>query len=402
MDTSSPLRQALEEAIVANPDDTGAHAAYADHLSEQGDPRGEFIQVQLALEDPDRSEEERQRLKQREKELFDKHGREWLGELAPYLIDHTGEDTKGVLLRGWVDTIEVSVLTVDLARALIRAPQARLLRRLVIYHIAHADDHWAEPGADVPVGVDYPAPHMLLGAMPLGNLRVFQLGDLKENEQGLTETCFLGGDYPIIELVQKMPRLEELYLAAHNIDTDRLFALSMPHLRVLHVYHMNHYPLERLAQNASLGRLTHLFFHPHALEPGRREAYLRLSGVRAVINSPHLQSLAHLRLRLCDMGDDGCREIVRSGILNRLRTLDVMFGRITDEGARVLAACPDFRHLEELNISWNRLTDAGLAALQATGVVIVNRGQYRIGRGGWLGWLIGPSPDDYLYQGDME
>src|SRR5262245_32071776 len=43
--------KALENAIFANPDDLGAHAAYADWLIEQGDSRGEFIQVQLALED---------------------------------------------------------------------------------------------------------------------------------------------------------------------------------------------------------------------------------------------------------------------------------------------------------------------------------------------------------------
>jgi uncharacterized protein (TIGR02996 family) len=47
------LREALEAALVENPDDLAAHRAYADHLMELGDPRGEFIQVQLALEDAD-------------------------------------------------------------------------------------------------------------------------------------------------------------------------------------------------------------------------------------------------------------------------------------------------------------------------------------------------------------
>ena len=48
----SDLRTALEEALAANPDDVASHAAYADHLADLGDPRGELIQVQLALEDP--------------------------------------------------------------------------------------------------------------------------------------------------------------------------------------------------------------------------------------------------------------------------------------------------------------------------------------------------------------
>src|SRR5262245_17823379 len=54
------LQAALEEALFANPDDRAAHSAYADYLHEQGDPRGEFIQIQLALEDAGRSLEERE------------------------------------------------------------------------------------------------------------------------------------------------------------------------------------------------------------------------------------------------------------------------------------------------------------------------------------------------------
>jgi uncharacterized protein (TIGR02996 family) len=62
---SSSTGQTLENAILANPDDLGAHAAY-DWLIEQGDPRGEFIQVQLALEDPKKSAKERKELQKRE------------------------------------------------------------------------------------------------------------------------------------------------------------------------------------------------------------------------------------------------------------------------------------------------------------------------------------------------
>src|SRR5262249_39698677 len=43
--------EAFENAIRANPSDVVGWSAYADYLTEQGDPRGEFMQVQLALED---------------------------------------------------------------------------------------------------------------------------------------------------------------------------------------------------------------------------------------------------------------------------------------------------------------------------------------------------------------
>ena len=51
----SPLRAALESALAENPDDLASHMAYADLLVDEGDPRGEFIQVQLAFEDSSRS-----------------------------------------------------------------------------------------------------------------------------------------------------------------------------------------------------------------------------------------------------------------------------------------------------------------------------------------------------------
>jgi uncharacterized protein (TIGR02996 family) len=47
---------ALEAALFADPDDLGAHRAYADYLSEQAEPslrdRGEFISLGLVLEEP--------------------------------------------------------------------------------------------------------------------------------------------------------------------------------------------------------------------------------------------------------------------------------------------------------------------------------------------------------------
>ena len=75
----------------------GDEQAYADYLEEQGDPRGELIQVQLALEEDNKSAAERERLWLRELQLLRAHEREWLGELAPLLLDqkiseHTREE----------------------------------------------------------------------------------------------------------------------------------------------------------------------------------------------------------------------------------------------------------------------------------------------------------------------
>src|SRR5262249_8298558 len=79
------MREAFEQAIVDDPEDRASYAAYGDWLDEQGDPRGEFIQVQLALEDSSCQASHRRELLEREKELLAAHQDEWLGPLASFL-----------------------------------------------------------------------------------------------------------------------------------------------------------------------------------------------------------------------------------------------------------------------------------------------------------------------------
>ncbi len=380
---TSALQQALEEALTANPDDLATHHAYADYLSEQSDPdlaaRSELIAVQLALEDPARRGPQRKQLQERESALLAEHGRRWLGELAPFCLDQAGvhefylEHDRGYgfrFARGWIDYLRLHELSSATARALRSNPLLRLLRHLVI--LRH----------------DYDAPGFeeLMECPYLGNLRAFQLGP-----EG--DSCHMNGEHAV-DLVEKMPLLEDLRLFAHRVDVERLFALPLPHLRVLYVYHLHEYPLEVLADNPTLGNLTQLACWPHALEPGDNDAYIQLEGVRALVHSPHLKKLTHLQLRLSDTGDEGCEEMVRSGILGRLCSLDLTGGRVTDVGARILADCRELRHLERLDLTNNMLTGAGIAALRKAGVTVEADQQFEY------------DPDDdekeYLFYGDCE
>src|SRR5689334_886069 len=70
--------EAFEKALAANPPDMAAWCAYADYLAERGDPRGEFMQVQIALEDESRSKAERHALRKREATLLKAHRAEWV------------------------------------------------------------------------------------------------------------------------------------------------------------------------------------------------------------------------------------------------------------------------------------------------------------------------------------
>jgi hypothetical protein len=174
-----------------------------------------------------------------------------------------------------------------------------------------------------------------------------------------------------------------------------LVALPMPNLRVFLLYHGWSYPLDRLAANPTLGKLTHILCHPHGQEPGD-PPYIRLKDLRAICRASHLTSLTHLRLRSSDVGDAGAKEIASSGILKRLRVLELQLGCISDEGAKALAASPDLTNLQLLDLSHNGLTKKGIAALQAMGVKVVAEKQHGQTR---------YDPDDhneFLWHGDAE
>jgi uncharacterized protein (TIGR02996 family) len=394
MSEPDPLREALEAALVEAPDDPAAHAAHADYLSEQGDPRGEFIQVQLALQKP-LPREERKRLRAREEELLAAHERDWLGELAPLLLAMPQEqvalfraespwgigpqDIAYSWTNGWLDQLECDYLTVEMARKLGRAPIARLLHTLVWRHDAAASGFRFSDGPDIPYGF-FHAYEVLAHSPAIRNIRVFQLG--KEVDPEEWDYCAGTTFIRLAPLVERMPRLEELSIFAYVNDQDmgrselgRLFSLpTLTNLRVLRYYHGHAYPLEALASNPALGRLTHLLCHPHKharREPARRgqsgwASAITHPGVYAVVTSPHLKSLTHLQFRCCDGGDDMVADIVDSGVLKRLKTLDMRHGRITDVGARQLAACPEIKEIE-LDLVNNRLTSRGIAALQVAG-----------------------------------
>jgi uncharacterized protein (TIGR02996 family) len=405
----STLREALESALVANPDDLASHRAYADWLSEQGDARGEFISVQLALEDEGLPAARRRRLQQREAELLAAHQRQWLGGLAPHLLDDPNltwrpEGAEWPPLfrfrRGWLEQLTPWVVLLPLARALRDAPEARLLQGLLT-----DGTHEVRSGAHAGSAVNE-----LARSTVLGNLRRFRLGP----DQGDEYENFEGSPHhppALLKFLKKLPRLEELYLFGSGIDLNNLFVLvlkSLPNLRVLQLYHATQvHRLQLLAERASCRNLTHLLIHPHHVanydtSHGADEAdgyqvyeegYLPLSVVGPLLHSPNLPSLQHLRLRCSSLGDEGCAEIVASGILKRLKTLDLRHGRITHVGARTLADCPDVRNLQWLDLDRNALTARGVARIRALGIPVridnqQTRAEVREGR--------------YLYEGEFE
>jgi uncharacterized protein (TIGR02996 family) len=384
----SPTRQALEQALAEDPDDLAAHSAHADHLSELGDPRGEFIQIQLSLERDGLDPEERKKLRRREKALLTRHQREWLGPLAGFWLDRldspdwmSGHYDANALgwRRGWVDSLSFDGCSPHAVEAVKRSlPRLRLLQKLRIISALYDEHRYSFSDLS---GVDF-----------LGSVRVLQVGDDSHDQN------FIGDAVSESYFYREMPRLEELHL--YNGSTP--FAKPFPHLKKLTAHHGREvHNLGVLAANESLKNLTHLSIWPRGQSNDFNEdpnedggwAYVSRSGAAALFRSPNLTRLQHLTLRNSDTGDEGIRVLIESGMLRRLKTLDLLGGCVTDEGARLLADCPDLRNLECLNLSENMIGPSGLAALRPTGVKLTASHQF------------GPEAlhtRRYLYSGDCE
>jgi uncharacterized protein (TIGR02996 family) len=376
--------EALEQAVRADPHDRAAHAALADWLADHGDPRGEFMQVQLALEDESVGADRRKQLKAREKALLKKHEKEWVGAWADVCGDPDSSDSdsgvdptggkKHAFEGGLLTTVNIGRLTVPVARAVVAAPELRFVRNLFVGSVPdepEGEEEEFEEGPDVPEDAeDHHGQYPLLRWPQLRYIRRFHWGwSAGEDDKDYYYSCWMPGDL-VYDFVKQMPDVEELRIFAHVRDAKKLVALPMPNLRVFQLYHGWSYPLDRLAANPTVGKLTHILCHPHGLEPGDTP-YIQLKDLKAICRAGHLSNLTHLRLRSSIVGDAGAKEIAASGILKRLHVLELQLGCISDEGAKALAACPDVKNLQLLDLSHNALTAAGIAALKAVGVNVV-------------------------------
>jgi uncharacterized protein (TIGR02996 family) len=339
----------LEQKIIEDYEDLAAFAVYADWLIERGDPRGELIQVQLALEDEALSPRQRQPLQAREKALLDAHARTWLGPLAELLLDvdirQPWHNPRWRFQRGFLAFLELNRPEMPVIRALLTSPEVRFLRSLSLDYL---DRRGEEREA--------------LAQARLPQLRVLQLGDGEGHlwEDGLAT-----------RLVPSMPQLEELGVHGRGVDTEALFGLSLPLLRSLAVTCTHHFATEVLAANTSLAHLESLTLRPHQREPDESDGYLALEDLSRIVRSPVLSRLEHLSLHCCTAGDEGCRLLAESGALGRLSSLDLSFGEITDVGARLLVGSLDPSRLRRLWLSYNSLTEEGVALLEAAGLAEV-------------------------------
>jgi len=134
------MRDKLEKRIVEKPEDLARHQEYAAWLREQGDPRADFIETQIALENTSLARDRRFELEAIDRRLIQQHGREWIGDLGDFILargtaERPFELRPGCVIhwwRGWVRGLQLDELTLRLSKVLLQTAPLRLFTKLIL------------------------------------------------------------------------------------------------------------------------------------------------------------------------------------------------------------------------------------------------------------------------------
>lgn len=91
--------------------------------------------------------------------------------------------------------------------------------------------------------------------------------------------------------------------------------------------------------------------------------HLNLAELRALLRSPHLESICHLELVSCRLDARCIKALIDSRMLERLETLDLSFNPIGDAGIEKLVSSPQCKNLLVLRLDQTHLGDDGAQAI---------------------------------------
>lgn len=363
-------RDALEAALVADPDDTALHAAYADLLIEDGDPRGEYIRLALLAEDRNQPANQLRGIEQAMFDLRQRHEVEWLGPLARFLerprarsVAEPMEPNVGVTWRrGWIDAVRIGQLNQDIINAIAECPLTRILGELSIEQNVPPERQRED---DLPTHLNMDP---LDNAGRFKTLRTFKLGSFVDG--------IVASGWEMDVYLVDATRLEEVRVCCDSFESSFLFGKAHPRLHTIHITG-NHYrlPFSLLGYNDRIPNLRHLFldtetFRPAADEPGGDRRELDDSDFLCLHRPECLPALEYFTLRDSSVGDEGLRLLIEAPFFRRLKGLDLSRCSITDDGAELLANHSHTPRLESLRLDYNYLSPIGIDALDAIGVTV--------------------------------
>lgn len=287
------------EAVLAAPDDDAPRLVFADHLTGEGDPRGEFIALQCRLAaTPD--DDARRKLRIAENKLLAAHEAEWTADFFAVAKSTPFRKVKVVFHRGFLEEATLPIDALDDLEPLFQA--APLLRRL----------RFDSPGF---TGQTH-APPTLAGRLTSTRLR---------NVRSLDLRLPAGGDAVAHEL-------------AH-----------CPHLSGLHTLHLEatSWPVPDF---------------PTPVFSGPPESHrLGAGGAFTLASSPHLKGLRDVKLASNALGGAGVKALLEGGW--PLESLDVSGNQLDDTALTAIATAPNLSRLRHLGVGGGTYSAAALTAL---------------------------------------
>jgi uncharacterized protein (TIGR02996 family) len=320
--------KAFIQAIIDDPQDDSLRMIYADWLEERGDPRGEFIRVQVALARDDHDgraldKAKRKVLKARESTLLKQHREEWERPLTalgaarvefrrgfPYHINITAEDFISHA------TEIVGLAPVESARIWARSAEIEALM--------------AVPQLAKLTALD-------LSGMRLGRERVAALA-----------SCPYLGNLTTLALKNAGINEAEAQVLAGSQNLANLTTLD------LSVNLLGDAGVRSLAESRQLRKLTALVL---------RSCYIGYAGVQALAASPNLKNVTSLNMSHNHIGVDGAHALASSRQLTNLTTLNLYWNYLGNAEAQALAAGPNLGNVTDLNLEYNLVGNEGAMAL---------------------------------------
>jgi uncharacterized protein (TIGR02996 family) len=371
----APEEAAFLDRVCADPDDDAPRLIFADWLDERGDPRGEFIRVQVALARLPVGDPRRDTLADREAALLARFHAPWSDPLK-------GIAGWTVFRRGFVETVNIDGRTflrraddlfrlapvrhiwlLDVGSTLERVmacPQLARLTALTVY-AQHIDERLAR---------------FLVESPHLGGLRALNIGRNRVGDRGVERLAWTPrfrdlatvdlsdnavGDAGARTLAESsnLANLESLELRRNDLTRAGLGYLCsssvLARLRYLGLA-QNHVrtPREWTPPAGGVMALTSL----DLTENGLTE-----DGIGMVTALPGLGQIARLDLGHNEIGNGGAAVLAHWPGAAPLRVLPLADNRIGDDGALALARSPYLHQLIDLNLSDNPIHDPGAGAL---------------------------------------
>lgn len=348
----------LEAAIAADPERRDGYMVYADWLQSQGDPRGELITVQEALEQEPGSAALRQAFT-RLRAPYDEQIRQLVqafglqafpGEHRVKLDWQLGFIRSARLSHDWfAESMGDDVDLRELLVALLSLPSARLLQQLTVGLFRDSQGQ-----------AEYGGVFAALTACRLPALRRLFVADFDYPEQIEISWTALGDVAPLYDAA---PGLRELTLQGGSVT---LGEIRLPELRAFEVRTggLSRASIRSIASAhwPQLEALVIWFGDPYY------GGECTLEDIGPILAGQGIARVRHLGLMNATFTDEICHALGRAQILDQLEQLDLSMGMMSDAGAASLVAARErLARLKVLDVSRNYLTEEGQRLLANLG-----------------------------------